>query len=314
MARIRSIKPEFWSSPKLPADPWSRLLYMAMWNWADDNGVGTANPRELLGFAFPNDDDITVADLRRMLVEIRRAFGVVFYEVAGRPYYSIPSWEKHQKFDRRSKGKYPPPDEAESWLYEDETPPYQAEQSTPGSNFECSTDTRGNSTSTRRDSVAGTGEQGNRGTGEKTSRPPVFDVPTDRAPARIEGGDVVPLKAPRGPREVAERWNATAHSSDAHAIVRQYEKHIGAPVPGEVMSGMAQRIDECLASGIDPEQIARGLGEWHASDSWSTSQIPSFVHKAGAKSKPRGSAKPSQAAGDALALANEMIAKGMTRG
>jgi hypothetical protein len=155
--RIRSIKPELWSSPGLPSDPWARLLFIAMWNWADDNGVGSANERELLGFAFPNDPQITIEHLRRMLVEIRRVFDVDFYTVAGRPYFAIPSWEKHQKFDRRSKGKYPPPDRAETHLYLQE----QAD----------STESHESPPSARRDSVAGTGEQGNRGTGEEEQEP-----------------------------------------------------------------------------------------------------------------------------------------------
>jgi hypothetical protein len=137
-------------------DPFARLLYIAMWNWADDSGVGVANPRELLGFAFPLDEDITVVDLRRWLVEIRRVFGVDFYTVAGRQYYSIPSWEKHQKFDRRSKGKYPGPDEADHI----ENPADKGIQA-PSTEFHESTP------SPRRDSVAGTGEQGNRGTEEQ---------------------------------------------------------------------------------------------------------------------------------------------------
>ncbi len=64
MPRIRAIKPEFWSSPQLPSDPWSRLLYIAMWNWADDNGIGTAGVREMLGFAF-----------RMMITSARRTYG-----------------------------------------------------------------------------------------------------------------------------------------------------------------------------------------------------------------------------------------------
>jgi hypothetical protein len=156
MARIRSIKPEFWSSPGIEAiDPYARLLYIAMWNWADDSGVGVANPRELLGFAFPLEEDINLADLRRMLEEIRRVFGVDFYTVAGRQYYSIPSWERHQKFDRRSKGKYPGPEEAEDV----ETPANKG-------NFANSAESHESPSSPRSDSVAGTGEQGNRGTGE----------------------------------------------------------------------------------------------------------------------------------------------------
>jgi len=176
MARIRSIKPEFWSSPGIETvDPYARLLFIAMWNWADDSGVGVANPRELLGFAFPLDEEITVADLRRMLVEIRRVFGVKFYTVAGRPYYYIPSWEKHQKFDRRSKGKYPGPDEAE----DEEIPANKG-------NSGHSTESHESTSSARRDSVAGTGEQRNRGTGEqgkKKPAPPTADAP-ENGPAQ----------------------------------------------------------------------------------------------------------------------------------
>jgi len=170
MARIRSIKPEFWSSPGIETvAPHARLLYIAMWNWADDSGVGVANPRELLGFAFPLEEEINVADLRRMLEEIRRVFGVNFYTVAGRQYYSIPSWEKHQKFDRRSKGKYPGPEEAD----DAEIPANKGDSGNSAESHE-------SSPSVRRDSVAGTGEQGNRGTGEQledlSGKPNEFDL------------------------------------------------------------------------------------------------------------------------------------------
>ena len=56
MARIRTIKPEFWDSPDTAkAGPWARLCFIALWNWADDYGRGTANLKELEGFIFPND-------------------------------------------------------------------------------------------------------------------------------------------------------------------------------------------------------------------------------------------------------------------
>ena len=181
MARIRSIKPEFFSSPGVETlDPWARLLFVGMWCWADDNGVGVANPRELLGFAFPLDEEVTLVDLRRMLVGIRRVFGVKFYVAAGRSYYAIPTWEKHQKFDRRSKGKYPTPDEADSALDLGEG--------------QGSAETHEYPSSVQRDSVAGTGEQGNRGTGEEETSspaapsmptPPGFDAFWDEYPRRV---------------------------------------------------------------------------------------------------------------------------------
>jgi hypothetical protein len=163
MARIRTVKPEFWSSPGLPPDPWARLLYVAMWNWADDHGRGTANERELLGFAFPNDD-ISLGEFRRALGEVRRAFGVKFYRVAGRPYFEIPTWDKHQKIDKRSGAKHPGPDEGEEF---NPDPDLQEHPSSEGP--------AGSPPNPRRDPGAGIR---NRGTGELQT-PTVSAAPTD---------------------------------------------------------------------------------------------------------------------------------------
>lgn len=151
MARIRTIKPEFWDSPDTAkAGPWSRLLFIALWNWADDYGRGTANMKELEGFAFPNDSVFSdcsgnTVQFRDIVAEVSDCFGVMFYEVSGRPYYAIPSWEEHQRNERRAKqSKYPSPEVRDPVA---EIPCMNAE--TPSS------------------SVAGTGEQRNRGTGEQ---------------------------------------------------------------------------------------------------------------------------------------------------
>ena len=152
MARIRSIKPEFWDSPgTAKASLRARLLFIAMWNWADDWGVGDANPKRLLGFAFPSDGDSAVEprNFRHLAAEVADCFDVCWYEVAGREYYSIPSWEEHQRTEKRAKQLNPGPDQAERYLYEavSENPPLN-----------------------RGSSGVGTGEQGNRGTGEKHFR------------------------------------------------------------------------------------------------------------------------------------------------
>ena len=127
MARIRTIKPEFWDSPSTTSVSFpARLLFIALWNWADDHGRGTANLKELEGFAFPNDDEFcgcggntahrsgNTATFRDLVAEVSEAFGVVFYKVNNRPYYEIPSWNEHQRNERRSKAsKYPGPDQAD---------------------------------------------------------------------------------------------------------------------------------------------------------------------------------------------------------
>lgn len=169
MARIRTIKPEYWSSPDTASvdDPWARLLFIAMWNWADDMGRGVANPKELAGFAFPNDEKIDSADIRRMLGGIRRGFGVTFYQVRGRPYYAIPSWDGHQKIDKRSGGKHPAPEEGEEWNPDPNGPPDLPRHPNSAESAESSEDSTESPPSSRRVPGAGTGEQGNRGTGEE---------------------------------------------------------------------------------------------------------------------------------------------------
>jgi hypothetical protein len=169
MARIRSLKPEFWSSPgNNGTDPWVRLLYQAMWNWADDFGRGTANVRELAAFAFPFDDDPiapTATELPRLLTEVQSRYSVVFYEVAGRRYYAILSWENHNRNERRAKSKYPGPEEGAPF---DPDPPDQPKSGDSLNFRETPDDPHGSSVQANGSSGTGTGEQGNRGTGENT--------------------------------------------------------------------------------------------------------------------------------------------------
>jgi len=103
--RIRSVKPDFWDSQDTAnASLRTRLLYIAMWNWADDYGIGDGHPGRIITFAFPNDD-IAAADYPRLLADVSDAFGVVFFEHLGRPYFIIPAWDKHQRTEKKAKPK-----------------------------------------------------------------------------------------------------------------------------------------------------------------------------------------------------------------
>lgn len=159
MARIRTIKPEFWRSPSTASvGPWGRLLYIAMWNWADDHGRAEWTPRELLGFAFPHDSEspCTEADFPRLLAEVRDAFEVKFYTHRGRRFYEIPAWSEHQKTEKRAGDKFPHADDLES----------MPDQGIPGS-VGASAGIGGISETSGGNGSAGTGEQGNRGTEEQ---------------------------------------------------------------------------------------------------------------------------------------------------
>lgn len=191
MARIRTIKPEFWDSPGIEslAFEW-RLLFIAMWNWADDAGRGKAEARELMGFAFPRDENMTLGEFRRGLGEVRRVFGVTFYKVAGRSYYSIPSWDRHQKIDKRSGSKYPALEEGEPYDPATNSPVIPGISTPFGEPSGGSAETP---PSIRRDSSAGTGEEGNRGRGDKHTCSPA-PPSSERATRFDEFWDAYPRK------------------------------------------------------------------------------------------------------------------------
>ncbi|MGW4124744.1 hypothetical protein [Nocardia sp. NPDC004711] len=313
MARIRTIKPEFWDSPGVETmHPFARLLFIAMWNWADDCGRGKAEARELMGFAFPRDEDMTLAEFRRFLGEVRRVFGVIFYKVDGRSFYAIPSWEKHQKIDKRSGGRWPEPEEGQEYdpatnqLIGVET--HQVDSDSEGL-VESSGEPAESSPSPRRMPGAGTGEQGNRGT-DKTPRPPA-----ERATSLA----LVPAKAGGGGAQIAQRLNATARSAEAHEIAVAFSESLSTPLESGVLTKVGVEIDKCLKAGIPPPAIAEGLQAWTDSDSWSPTQIPNFVHKANsvgnrASRRQRGRSKPSERALDAMQIAENLISKGVTHG
>ena len=182
MPRIRTIKPEFWSSPGVARmTPLARLTFIGMWNWADDAGRGTYNPRELMGFIFPHDEEMTVAEFRALCAEIRAHVAVDFFEVAGRHYFEISSWKKHQsKHAKFDSSKYPAPDEGH---YIDPVN-MQVIGEVAEIRRNSATSSRNSDTSARKKNL-GTGEQGNRGTGEgvkETSNPTGGQDPNTETP------------------------------------------------------------------------------------------------------------------------------------
>lgn len=180
MPRIRTIKPEFWSSPDTAeASLIARLTYIGMWNWADDYGRGTLSLKELDGFIFPNDDvselckgtsdtGVGTSDasegssysFRDVVQEVVGVFGLTVYEVDRRTYYEIPTWKEHQRTERKANSKYPAPTDGV-----DVTDQWKRKQSRKVS--EVPTESVGSSDAMQGSSGIGTGEQGNRGTGEE---------------------------------------------------------------------------------------------------------------------------------------------------
>lgn len=110
MARIRSIKPEFWHDRKLArsCSRDARMLYVGLWNHADEHGRANGDPAVIKGQVFPYDDVDTTALLAE-LVAARRVFP---YEVDGDPFLFLPKLATHQRLDTaKVASKLPAPPE-----------------------------------------------------------------------------------------------------------------------------------------------------------------------------------------------------------
>lgn len=109
MARIRSIKPEFWTSEQIvDCSPITRLLFIGMWNFCDDGGNHPASARTLKMEVFPGDD-ISIDQVQKCVDELIRNELIILYESEGKGYWHVTGW-KHQKIDRPTY-KYPKFDE-----------------------------------------------------------------------------------------------------------------------------------------------------------------------------------------------------------
>lgn len=111
MARIRTIKPEFFTSDDIVAlPPLSRLFYVSLWCEADREGRLEWKPSTFKRRYFP-DEKCTVDELCDPLIS---GGLVVLYEVDGVQYAHIPRFKKHQVINsRESDSVIPaPPDHA----------------------------------------------------------------------------------------------------------------------------------------------------------------------------------------------------------
>jgi hypothetical protein len=110
--RIRSIRPEFWSSEDVAAMSWdTRLVFIGLWSYVDDNGVGRDIERLITTALFPLDGDLPESSRRvtGALQHLSDHGQITRYVVEGKAYLHVSSWTKHQRIEKASQGRYPLP-------------------------------------------------------------------------------------------------------------------------------------------------------------------------------------------------------------
>lgn len=100
MARIRTVKPELWTSEQfVECSPNARLLFIGLFNFVDDSGIHPLKPMRIKMQIFPADG-FDKAAMDAMLWELADAGLIDVYEVEGAEYLIITGFAKHQRIDQ----------------------------------------------------------------------------------------------------------------------------------------------------------------------------------------------------------------------
>lgn len=108
MARIRTIKPEFWKHEDLSElAPETHMLAAALLNYADDEGYFNANPKLIQAECCPLREDST--NVRRSIEALSKIGYIRLFEGSdGKSYGHIVTFLDHQRVDRAKPSKIKP--------------------------------------------------------------------------------------------------------------------------------------------------------------------------------------------------------------
>ena len=109
MARIRTIKPEFFTSEQIvECSTNARLTFIGLWVHSDDGGVHPLSIKRLKMEVWPGDK-CTTREVESWMSElIDHGLVLEFKSAQGESYWWVTGWNKHQKIDRANP-KFPRP-------------------------------------------------------------------------------------------------------------------------------------------------------------------------------------------------------------
>ena len=113
MARKRMIDPNFWRDEKIgELTHTERLLFIGLWTYADDEGIGIANSTLLNKDVFPYDK-LKDAAISNSLNKLSEKKLITLYKANGQNFYYINNFKKHQKINNPTSSKLPLPPQKE---------------------------------------------------------------------------------------------------------------------------------------------------------------------------------------------------------
>lgn len=91
----------------MECSPTTRLMFIGMWNFADDSGRMPCSPKTIKAQVFPSDN-LTSENILGMLKELSANGLIIVYAVEDKEYLQITGWH-HQRIDKPQKPKCPAP-------------------------------------------------------------------------------------------------------------------------------------------------------------------------------------------------------------
>jgi len=256
--RIRSIKPEFWRSLDIAAlSIEDRLLFIGLWSYVDDNGVGVDRVPVIAAELFA--DDLS-RDPRETLSRVSEGIGrlseqglVQRYSDGSKDYLSITNWERHQRIDKPNKPRYPLP---------------------TSENVEIRETLATHSRDIRETPAPGTGEQGNRGTGEQGKNTCSSD---DERGGSNQANEPEPVNS--YPQAFEDWWNLYPRKQGKRKALNEWRRATKRVSRDELNSKTQRFADFHNHQGTDKQFIPLPT-TWLNRDGWDDELIPRASHGA----------------------------------
>lgn len=108
--RIRSIKPEFWTSYAVAALPEpTALLFVGLWNYVQDNGVGRDDALLIKAALYALREEIHAADVTSRMDDLEQVGLIHRYASGDVALFYVVGWDEHQVIRKASRCKYQRP-------------------------------------------------------------------------------------------------------------------------------------------------------------------------------------------------------------
>lgn len=249
--RIRSTRPEFWTSKRIASVSWdARLVLKALESYVDDNGVGEFDYEKLIPAIFPRDyfrnPRETFAKVSEAVSQLKEAGLLWIYETKDieNPEKTltavyISNWDTVQRIDKPQAGRIRRPDGTlsykESVIRESVANSPEVVANVPES------------------LAPGTEEQGNRGTGEQYS---------------LRSTEVETRKEPKPtayPEDFERFWSVYPAKRDKRGALKAFKEAKKRADVETIIAGAQRYAAWC---GMNPERKIKYPQGWLSGDRW----------------------------------------------